>query len=200
MDLGGSDDGQTPVDADDAQYLTEEYSWISTREELNDAEATNIADAMLWLGDQEPASDDVLQHTFLRELHRQMFGDMWSWAGKPRQRDTTIGIGPARIPEELHLLLGDVSYWIEQHTYEPLEICVRFHHRLGFIHPFVNGNGRHARLIAGALAESLGLGSDPLSWGARSGAPASSARLQYLDALRTADAGDYAPLLANAVS
>jgi hypothetical protein len=52
-DFGESAEGQTPVDADDAQYLTEDYSWITTREELNDAETSNIADAMLWLGDQE---------------------------------------------------------------------------------------------------------------------------------------------------
>lgn len=200
MDLGGSADGQTPVDADDAQYLTAEYSWICAREELNDAEASNIADAMLWLGDQEPRPGDILQHGFLRELHRRMFGDVWNWVGKPRQRDTTIGIAPARILEELQLLLGDVIFWIEQNTYDALEICVRFHHRLVFIHPFVNGDGRHARLIAGALAESLGLGSEALSWGSRSGAPASKARHEYLAALRTADTGDYGPLLANAVS
>lgn len=56
MELGESSEGQTPVDADDAQHLTEEYSWIATREELNDAEASNIADGMLWLGDQELAA------------------------------------------------------------------------------------------------------------------------------------------------
>jgi Fic-DOC domain mobile mystery protein B len=200
MDLGASADGQTPVDADDAQYLTEQFSWITTREELNDAEAANIADAILWLDDQGLTADDLLQHSFLRELHRQMFGEVWSWAGQPRRRDTTIGIAPARITEELHLLLGDVSFWIAQETYSPLETCVRFHHRLVFIHPFVNGNGRHARLIAGAVAESLGLGPDALTWGARSGLPADSARRQYLDALRAADAGDYTQLLANAVS
>lgn len=200
MDLGGTAEGQTPVDADDAQYLTEEYSWISTRQELNDAEASNIADAVLWLGDQEPTPNDLLQHSFVRELHRQMFGQVWSWAGKPRQRDTTIGIAPARIPQELHLLLGDAGFWVERKTFELVEICVRFHHRLAFIHPFVNGNGRHARLIAGALAESVGLGPGYLTWGARSGLPAADARRNYLDALRAADAGNYALLLANATN
>jgi fido (protein-threonine AMPylation protein) len=93
-----------------------------------------------------------------------------------------------------------VGFWIEHDTYDRLEICVRYHHRLVFIHPFVNGNGRHARLVAGALAESVGLGPDRLSWGARSGLPASEARRYYLDALRAADGGDYGPLLTNAVS
>lgn len=200
MDLGGSAEGQTPVDADDAQHLTAEYSWIGTRDELNDAEASNIADALLWLGDQEFTPDDLLQHSLLRDLHRRMFGEVWKWAGKPRQRDTTIGVPPARIQEELHVLLGDAGFWIEQETYDPLEICVRFHHRLVYVHPFVNGNGRHARLIAGALAESVGLTPGYLSWGARSGLPASAARRYYLDGLRAADAGDYGPLLTNAIS
>lgn len=155
---------------------------------------------MLWLGDQDLRPDELLQQGLLRELHRQMFADVWAWAGKPRRRDTTIGIAPARIPEELQLLLGDAAFWIERETYVPLEICIRFHHRLVFVHPFVNGNGRHARLIAGALAASVGLGPDALSWGARRGLPADNARRQYLDALRSADAGDYAALLTNAVS
>jgi hypothetical protein len=47
MRWDGGEDGQTPVDPDDAQYLTTDYSWIRTRDELNDAEATNIAEALL---------------------------------------------------------------------------------------------------------------------------------------------------------
>jgi Fic-DOC domain mobile mystery protein B len=200
MQLDGAEDGQTPVDPDDAQYLTAAYSSIRTRDELNDAEATNIADALLWLEEQEVAPDDLLHQTFLRDVHRQMFCDVWTWAGQLRRRDTTIGVPPPQIQEQLQTLLGDVLFWIEQQTFDTTEISVRFHHRLVFIHPFVNGNGRHARLSAGALAESLGLGSDHLSWGARSGLSAVEARRLYLDALRTADRGDYTALLANAVS
>ncbi|MEV6415433.1 mobile mystery protein B [Kribbella sp. NPDC051718] len=199
-DLGGDEDGQTPVDADDAQYLTPEYSDLRTRGELNDAEASNIVDALLWLDDQGPAPEDLLHQGFLRELHRRMFGDVWSWAGQLRQRDTTIGIAPSQIQEQLQALLGDVLFWVEQETYGQSEISIRFHHRLVFVHPFVNGNGHHARLAAGVLAETLGLGSSHLSWGAHSGQPVAEARLQYLSALRAADRGDYTLLLTNAVS
>ena len=198
-DLGGDEDGQTPVDLDDAQYLTAEYSFIRTRGELNDAEASNITDALLWLDDQELAIGDVLNQTFLRDLHRRMFAEVWTWAGQLRQRDTTIGIAPAQIPERLHGLLGDVLYWIEHGTYSESGISVRFHHRMVFIHPFVNGNGRHARLASSALARTLGLGTDHLSWGARSGLGPADARRQYLSALRAADQGDYELLLMNAV-
>jgi Fic-DOC domain mobile mystery protein B len=200
MQLGGHADGQTPVDADDAQYLTAEYSWIQTRDELNDAEASNITDALIWLEDEGLAASDLLHQSFLRELHHRMFGEVWSWAGRFRTRDTTIGVPPVHIQERLQALLGDTLLWIEHGTYGASELCVRFHHQLVFIHPFVNGNGRHARLVAGALADSLGLGPDHLSWGARSGQSPSEARRRYLDGLRAADKGDYTGLLANAVS
>ena len=51
---------------------------------------------------------------------------------------------------------GDVRYWIESRTHSPDEIALRFHHRLVFIHPFSNGNGRHARLIADVLITKVG--------------------------------------------
>lgn len=195
--LGGDDDGQTPVDA---QYLTPPYAGIATRGELNDAEADNITDGLLWLGDQSLTTVDLLSQSFLRELHRRMFGDVWTWAGQTRRRETTIGVAPAQIPERLQVLLGDTTYWVEHQTYPESEIAVRFHHLLVSIHPFVNGNGRHARLAAGALAEALGLGPAHLSWGARSGLPVTEARLRYLTALRAADRGDYTALLETATN
>ncbi len=45
----------------------------------------------------------------------------------------------------------------------PDEIAVRFHHRLVQIHPFPNGNGRHARLVADLLV--MRLGGERFSWG-----------------------------------
>jgi len=198
-DLGGDEDGQTPVDLDDAQYLTTAHAKIGTRAELNDAEAANITDALLWLDEQELSPDDVLNSTFLRDFHRQMFADVWTWAGQFRQRDTTIGVRPAQIQEHLHAMLGDVGYWVGHKTYESSEISIRFQHRLVFIHPFVNGNGRHARLAAGALATSLGLSPDHLTWGARSGLSPADSRHRYLAALRSADRGDYSLLLENAI-
>lgn len=195
-----TDDGQTPVDPDAAQDLTGQFSQIRTRDELNAAEASNIVDAVIWLRAQELAPDDLLNQTFLRDLHQRMFGDVWTWAGQLRQRESTIGIAPVQIQEQTQILLGDISYWIANQTYGATEIGVRFHHRLVFIHPFVNGNGRHARLAASALTTALELGFDHFSWGARSGMAAEDARQQYLAALRSADVGDYQALLDCAIS
>ena len=58
-----------------------------------------------------------------------------------------------KFARALAALLGDARYWLEHETYAPDELAVRFHHRLVFIHPFANGNGRHARLMADVLAQ-----------------------------------------------
>jgi Fic family protein len=75
---------------------------------------------------------------------------------------------------------------------------VRFHHRLVAIHPFPNGNGRHARLMADLLVERLGQAR--FTWGSRNLVDASATRKAYISALQAADARNYAPLLAFARS
>ncbi len=77
----------------------------------------------------------------------------------------------------------------------PIQIAIRFHHRLVSIHPFPNGNGRHARLIADVLIEQLG--GLRFSWGGSSSlVEASSLRQRYITALQQADRGDISALLA----
>jgi len=89
-------------------------------------------------------------------------------------------------------LLGDAQYWIEKHVYPADEVALRFHHRLVAIHPFPNGNGRHARLAADLVALKQGRPAFP--WGAGTAEPA-TVRQAYLDALRRADNQDYDALL-----
>jgi Fic-DOC domain mobile mystery protein B len=90
-------------------------------------------------------------------------------------------------------LCGDVCYWIENNTYAPDEITARFHHGLTFIHPFPNGNGRHARLIADILLVKLGR--PAFSWGSANLVKEGEARAKYLEASRAVDSGDIQPLL-----
>lgn len=64
-----------------------------------------------------------------------------------------------------------------------------------WIHPFPNGNGRHARMMADALLKSLG--QTAFTWGnGGSLVAANEVRARYLAALRAADQGDYQLLLA----
>jgi Fic-DOC domain mobile mystery protein B len=91
------------------------------------------------------------------------------------------------------LLLDDVRYWAAHATYPADEIAVRLHHRIVQVHPFPNGNGRHARLLADLLVERLG--ERPFSWGGGDLADVGTLRQRYIAALRAADAHEIAPLL-----
>jgi Fic-DOC domain mobile mystery protein B len=123
-----------------------------------------------------------------------MFNDVWRWAGDFRKTERNIGIEAWRIPVELRTLLGDAQAWVEHKSYSPDEIAVRFHHRLVWIHPFPNGNGRHARLIADLLI--IQLGEPPFTWGGGSLRETTDLRSAYVSALRAADNYDIQPLLA----
>lgn len=135
---------------------------------------------------------------FLMALHRRMLRRVWRWAGVQRGTELNIGVAPHEIAVGLHTLVGDVRYWIEHTTFPPDEIAVRFHHRLVAIHPFPNGNGRHARLAADLLIVQLG--GKRFSWGRANLVEAAQTRNDYVRALQAADAHDIAPLLAFARS
>jgi fido (protein-threonine AMPylation protein) len=72
---------------------------------------------------------------------------------------------------------------------------VRFHHRLVFVHPYVNGNGRHARLVADLYIRLVN--GSTLQWGPDE-SELSDSRAAYIAALRKADDGDYSQLIAYA--
>jgi Fic-DOC domain mobile mystery protein B len=126
-----------------------------------------------------------------------MFKDVWKWAGKYRKSLKNIGVSAVQIPVEVKKLCEDTQFWIQNHTYSWDEIGVRFHHRLVSIHPFPNGNGRHARLATDILMRANG--QEPFTWGGESEVDligsAGETRGGYLAALKAADNGDVGPLL-----
>ena len=129
-----------------------------------------------------------------RTLHKRLFGEVWHWAGTFRLTEKNVGIAPVQISFQLRNLLDDVQYWVDFETYEPTEAAARFHHRLVYIHPFPNGNGRHARIMADAVLEKL-YDVDRIDWeGAYDLGDMNDRRDQYISALRAADGGDYGPL------
>src|SRR5690625_2018265 len=153
-------EGATPIDEDEKEGLL--ITHVSTREELNEWEQRNIADAYSWLG--RTRRGEILNEKFIRILHKKMFGKVWEWAGEFRKTDKNIGVDWHRIPIELRQMLQDVTYWIEHKTYPADEICARFHHRIVYIHLFPNGNGRHARVITDHLLEKK-FDKEPFTWG-----------------------------------
>lgn len=188
-----NDDAATPLTPDERRQLIPTY--ITTRAQLNEAEQIGITGADSWAFTRKR---DVLGEKFLLDLHKRMFGKVWRWAGRLRTTERNIGIESCKIRTELRTLLDDERFWIDNSTYPPDEIAVRFHHRLVWIHPFPNGNGRHARMAADLLAVSLGR--PRFTWGSASLVKADETRARYIAALTGADNHDVAPLLAFARS
>lgn len=189
MDIFEADDNSTPLTAEEKDGL--KLKWITLRSELNEAEARNIAQAQVWLMSNK--NKEFCSDTFLRELHKKMFGDVWKWAGTYRNSERNIGVAPFQIPIKLIQLFDDVKFWIENKTYSNREIAVRLHHKLVQIHPFPNGNGRVSRLMADLVLEKLE--GSKLYWGNTNLVNVSEIRSSYIAALRKADAGDYADLI-----
>lgn len=201
-DLFAEPEGGTPLDPEDAAGLIP--TWIATRSDLNTAEQENIARAFVWAERSRLMASraTLLTEDSMKTLHARMFGDVWRWAGTYRHHDTNMGANWPYISTQVRELLADV---LAQTTdlgdlpWSADELAVRFHHRLVVVHPFPNGNGRHARLAADLLVRTLG--QPVFSWGSQNPNTTGESRRAYLDALRTADAAfDYGPLLAFARS
>lgn len=186
--IDAEDEAATPLTPEERKALIPTY--ITLRHELNEVEQIGIADADRWAFSR---SRDVLDEAFLKRLHQRMFKGVWRWAGQFRKTPRNIGIEAWRIEQDLHQLLDDVRYWIENETFAHDEIAIRFHHRLVFIHPFPNGNGRFARLTADLLA--VRLGRPRFTWGSGNLVATANLRRNYVTALRAADGHDIGPLL-----
>lgn len=181
--------GATPIDPNEAAGLIPSH--ISLQRELNEWEETNILEARAWAMSRR--HKDLLSEPFIRRLHREMFKHTWKWAGRFRTGNKKLGAPWYRISQDLRNLCDDAKHWVAERTYGEVETAVRFHHRLVSIHPFPNGNGRHARLIADLLMVDFGL--QPLTWGRVNLAAPSEARRRYMAALHAADGGNLQPLI-----
>lgn len=179
-------DGATPLDPDSLNGLIPQH--IDTQKQLNEWEAQNIKDAKTWAF-YKRRQKQILTLTFIRVLHRHMFGKTWQWAGEWRKTQTIIGCDPRFIVQHLHHLMEDVAYQLERKVYPIEEIAFRLHHRLVGIHPFPNGNGRHARLMTDIFLYDQ---NHPVfTWGNVNLVSAGDVRQGYLAALRAADHYDY---------
>lgn len=180
----------TPLDPQEAEGLLLPH--ITTRQELNYWEQKNIAEALHSAKNQRPKN--ILTVSFMRQLHKKMLGSVWRWAGSFRKTEKNVGVPARFVAVELKKLCDDTAFWITHQTFPNDEIAVRFHHRLTWIHPFPNGNGRHARLMTDLLLKTL-LKEPCFTWGSSDLEQKNLFRKRYLRALKSADAGDFKPLL-----
>lgn len=186
--------GQTPLDEEESEGL--KIPSITTKGDLDEFEQKNIEEAIIWTVGRKVKADTLFSESFIKSIHKRMYGEVWKWAGTFRQSKKNIGVLSWKIPIELNILLEDAKFWIANKTYAEEEIAIRFKHRIVCIHCFPNGNGRHSRLMADLIMEKV-FNQNFFTWGQSNSnlTNKSEARSNYLSALKKADNGDYSDLI-----
>lgn len=180
--------GATPLNPDESAGLMPRH--ITTQSQLNEWEQNNILDAEQWMIGKKFLLNQIATRDFICSVHRRMFAKTWKWAGDFRQSNKNIGVDWLIVSVELKKLCDDLIFQIEKNVFGIDEAAMQFHHRLVLIHPFPNGNGRHARLMTDIFL--LSQRCERFLWGDHQSMTSTTViRKNYIEALRAADRGDY---------
>ena len=185
-------DGTTPFNADGLLIPATSRAMVFL------AESENIvqADAKHFKKRKDPKIDWFTE-AYVRQIHKDMYQHVWQWAGTYRQADIAMAFAfkKHQIVEGVANLCRDIGHWdkVSQNLMSIEERAACLHHRLTVIHPFPDGNGRHARFMSDLYLFSHGRPTP--QWPSADIMKSGPARREYLSALRTADRGDYAPLV-----
>lgn len=186
------EDGQTPLNDEEKEGIL--IKSITTHGELDEHEQLNIEKAIEWIIGLKLEKERILTEEFIKTLHKKMLGKVWRWAGEFRRSEKNIGVKWISIGIDLRTLLDDTKFWIENKTFPPDEIAIRFKHRLVNIHCFPNGNGRHSRIMADIIIESV-FGETIFTWNHSNMVKANETRAEYIKSIREADKGNIQRLI-----
>lgn len=163
--------------------------WIKTRNQLNVVEFEGILKSYHKYYPQRRCPTLWFNEEVLKQIHHDMFHEVWDWAGTYYKGNfRNIGVITSQIQPEMNGFCEEVIGYFEGNTRLTfLEQSARILHKIQQIHPFTNGNGRHARFISGLYLHSLH-GTIP-KWPERDLLHDSDARQEYFVALKAADNG-----------
>lgn len=181
----GDNTGWTPSPEDNKLGLTDKNL-------INEHEASGIAEAELFMFSLD--SEISLSTHLILEIHRIAFSSLYDWAGK--WRTTQVIVGQLEPPHSnlvlqfMYQSLDNLNFKIanSKTLQDHLDCLIYAHYEFVRIHPFINGNGRTGRILMNLVA--LKLGYQPLDLYHREG----NSREIYIDAMRSADKGDFEAL------
>ncbi len=133
----------------------------------------------------------TISEILIRNLHQIIIQETdKEWAGKYRNANVIIGGSKHTPPDALQVpqKMRDLIGWLnsQKDNINIIELSALLHHKLVFIHPFFDGNGRTARLTMNLLLMQAGY---PLVIILKND------RRKYYDVLDKADKGEYEPLV-----
>jgi len=139
----------------------------------------------------EKGKNNTVSERFIRSLNQIVMQDIdREWAGKYRNSGVIIGGADHKPPEALEIprLMQNLIAWVGDNNKKihPVELASILHHKLVFIHPFFDGNGRTSRLTMNIILMHSGF---PLV------VILKNDRKRYYSTLSQADKGDYIPFV-----
>ncbi len=121
-------------------------------------EAVNHAAAFSWVRERAVKRTRVSLQDVL-ELHRLILSKIDD-SNAGRYRTVSVRIAGSRVvlpnPAKISTLMGDFSLWLGKAAGHPATVASQAHLKLVTIHPFVDGNGRTARLLMNLLLLASG--------------------------------------------
>lgn len=159
--MKAGDKYKVPQDEQEGQVLPNKLN-ITDLREIELAEAKGFISAQIILR-SELNSETKFDLKYILRIHELALGEIYSFAGKTRKVD--MSKGGFRFPSAYHLdntlkefdntLLKTIGNNY-QNVSELIEDISKVHAELLFIHPFREGNGRTARILANLMAEKAG--------------------------------------------
>jgi Fic family protein len=122
-------------------------------------EAVNHAQAFEWVMQQIEANKQDINESTVLDLHRlilQKIDDIN--AGCYRTVPVRIAGSTVIMPNAMKVpdLMTEFISWLQKSNERPLTLAANAHYKLVSIHPFVDGNGRTARLLMNLLLMQAG--------------------------------------------
>lgn len=151
----------------------------SLREHL---EATNNARAFDLI-ENIARKNKTIDHVVIQQIHEVVTAGILEDAGKYRTKNVRI-TGAAKTPPDwskVTRLMDELIEKVAQYKRHPVELASFLHHGFVKIHPFIDGNGRVARLLTNLYLIARGYPPVVLKIGDRG---------KYYRSLRAADAGN----------
>jgi Fic family protein len=155
-------------------------------------EAKNHQEALEYLYELvEADKKNTFSENLIRSLNQIVQQNIdKQWAGRYRNSAVIIGGADHRPPEALEIpkMMRSLVDWVgdNKKKMHPVELASILHHKLVFIHPFFDGNGRTSRLAMNILLMQAGF---PLVIVMKND------RKKYYQTLSLADKNDYAPFI-----
>ncbi len=125
-------------------------------------EAKNHQEALEYLYNLvERDKKQTISERFIRNLHQLVMREMdKEWTGKYRNSNVIIGGADHTPPDALDvpIEMKNLIKWLKQNRKKLhiIELAALLHHKLVYIHPFFDGNGRTARLVMNLLLMQAG--------------------------------------------